>query len=66
MINPGDALLKEGMPVPEPNTISSANAFTPIENALHKIITKYLKCNSFSYSIWPEYELTLDYLFNRL
>jgi hypothetical protein len=51
MINPGDALLKEGMPVPEPNTISSANAFTPIENALHKIIMKYLKCNSFSYSI---------------
>jgi hypothetical protein len=40
MINPGDALLIEGMPVPEPNTITSANAFTPIENALNKTIMK--------------------------
>jgi hypothetical protein len=31
MINPGDALLKEGIPVPEPNTISSFNAFPLIE-----------------------------------
>jgi hypothetical protein len=29
MINPGDALLKEGMPVPEPNKISSANSLSP-------------------------------------
>jgi hypothetical protein len=40
MINPGDALLIEGMPVPEPNTMTSANAFPPIEYALHKTIMK--------------------------
>ena len=33
-INPGDALLKEGMPVPEPNTISSANLLLHKNNLL--------------------------------
>jgi hypothetical protein len=37
MINPGDALLKEGIPVPEPNTISSSNAFLLIEIILLEI-----------------------------
>jgi len=36
MINPGDALLKEGIPVPEPNTISSFNVFPLIEIILLK------------------------------
>jgi hypothetical protein len=37
MINPGDALLKEGIPVPEPNTISSFNAFPLTEIILLEI-----------------------------
>jgi hypothetical protein len=37
MINPGDALLKEGIPVPEPNTISSFNVFPLIEIILLEI-----------------------------
>jgi hypothetical protein len=31
MMNPGDALFRDGIPVPDPMTINSANAFTPLE-----------------------------------
>ena len=30
-MNPGDALFRDGIPVPDPMTINSANAFTPLE-----------------------------------
>jgi hypothetical protein len=47
---PGAPLLKEGMPVPEPITMSSSNNLCSDRSILYKIITKGFECNSISSS----------------